>query len=160
MKTLIITVSIFALSAVVGAIVVGVNVFDGVVVEKPYETGLEWDRIQNEQADSGALNDKGLHAVFDINPKPVRAMSELVFSMYLEESGRPVTDADITLDLTMPGMFMGINRPVLKHVKDGRYEGKGVIPACPHGGKQWKAEVNIERGGKVETASYTFEVNQ
>ncbi|RJQ15309.1 MAG: hypothetical protein C4560_10705 [Nitrospiraceae bacterium] len=158
MKTLIVIVTIIALSAVVGAIVVGVRVFDGVVVENPYETGLEWDRIQNEKADSGPLNDRDLHAVFDINPKPVRTMTDLVFRVVLKEKDRAVPDAGIILDLTMPGMFMGINRPKMQHVKDGIYEGTGVIPACPHGGKTWKADVTIKRDGETATVSYTFEV--
>ncbi|MBI5098324.1 MAG: FixH family protein [Nitrospirae bacterium] len=95
---------------------------------------------------------------FDINPKPVTTMSDLVFTVTVKKDERPVTDAKVGLDLTMPGMFMGVNRHVLSHVKDGRYEGKGVLPVCPHGGVLWKAEVTVERDGRSATVSYIFEV--
>ncbi len=96
--------------------------------------------------------------ILDINPKPVSPMKELLFSIILKEGESAVTDAGVALDLTMPGMFMGVNRPVLSQVKDGRYEGKGVIPVCPHGGELWKAEVTVERDGRSATVSYLFEV--
>jgi hypothetical protein len=104
------------------------------------------------------IRDRDVQIVFDVNPKPVNVMTDLVFTIAVEKSGKPVTDADVTLDLTMPGMFMGINRPLMKHMKDGVYEGKGVIPVCPHGGKIWKAEVTVKRDGRSETVSYIFEV--
>ncbi|RJQ53496.1 MAG: hypothetical protein C4526_06455 [Nitrospiraceae bacterium] len=276
MKTLIIIVTIIGLSAVIGSIIVGGMVFDGVVVEKPYEKGLDWDKRRNEKAESGwnvgiedkifrtgdndiyfsvldkdggpltnaqiavaisrpsttaydksfetsvrrdgkyiaSINfplygywdlkisvtrekrnvvfeeriyvenmrhehmhgnaeadcniDKGpcvtipehrdLQVLFDIDPKPVKTMTDLIFSVVLKEQDIPVTDADVTMDLSMPGMFMGINRPVMKHIRDGIYEGKGIIPVCPHGGKIWKAEVTVRQDGKSAIVSYIFEV--
>ena len=44
MKLTLIIVTLIGIVAVVGAIVVGTMSFDGVVVEHPYERGLEWDR--------------------------------------------------------------------------------------------------------------------
>ena len=152
MKTLIITVTIIALASVAGSIIVGIKTKDSLVVENPYETGLKWDELQREKAGSG------WQIRFDVNPKPVKAMSDLVFAVTVKDGNTPVTDAKVNLDLTMPGMFMGVNRPVLKHVKDGRYEGTGILPACPHGRKQWKAEVLAARNGKTAAADYLFEV--
>ncbi|MBI5665581.1 MAG: FixH family protein [Nitrospirae bacterium] len=104
------------------------------------------------------VDKKDIDVVFDINPKPVYPMNELVFSVTVTENGSPVTDASVNVDLTMPGMFMGINRPVLKHIKDGRYEGQGILPKCPHGGKKWMAEVTITRHNRTSSVSYPFEV--
>jgi hypothetical protein len=101
-----------------------------------------------------------IQVILDLNPKPVSSMKELLFSVILKEGESAITDAKVGLDLTMPGMFMGVNRPVLSHVADGRYEGKGIIPVCPHGGELWKAEVTVERDGRSATVSYFFEVNQ
>ncbi len=124
--------------------------------------------IENGNAETDCIIDKApcirtiesrnIQVSFDINPKPVTPMTELVFHVNIASSGKPVTDADISLDLTMPEMFMGINRPVMKHVKDGTYEGKGVIPVCRHGGKIWKADITISRNGEAATISYVFEV--
>ncbi len=105
------------------------------------------------------VTEQNMQAVFDINPKPVKPMNELLFSVTLNKGESPVTDAAVSLDLTMPDMFMGVNKPVLAHKGDGRYEGKGVIPTCPHGGKVWKADVEIVRHGKNVSVSYVFEVD-
>jgi hypothetical protein len=86
---------------------------------------------------------EGMTIEFDIQPKPVAAMSELSFIVNLNRGGTPLTDASTELDLSMPGMFMGRNRPVLKHVYNGRYEGKGIITRCPSGKKTWQAEVTV-----------------
>ncbi len=59
----------------------------------------------------------------------------------------------------MPGMFMGKNRPALKKVSDGRYEGKGVITRCPSGNKdlaELKSSSNTT--GKLTVADFVFEV--
>ena len=53
MKTTISIVSILAMAAVIGAIVIGNMSFDGTVTESPYETGLMWDEIQKERVASG-----------------------------------------------------------------------------------------------------------
>lgn len=95
---------------------------------------------------------------FNINPKPVKSMSDLLFTVLLKGEKQPVSDAGVSIDLTMPGMFMGVNKPLLKHVKDGRYEGRGALPVCPHGGKLWKAEVEVIREGKAASVSFLFEV--
>jgi hypothetical protein len=101
---------------------------------------------------------EGMTIEFDIQPKPVATMSELTFIVNLSRGGSPVTDASTALDLSMPGMFMGKNRPVLKQVYDGRYEGRGIITKCPSGKKTWQAEVTVEHAGKTDVASFVFEV--
>jgi hypothetical protein len=101
---------------------------------------------------------EGMTIEFDVQPKPVAAMSELTFIVNLSRGGSPVTDASTALDLSMPGMFMGKNRPGLKQVYDGRYEGKGIITRCPSGNKTWQAEVTVKNAGKTAVASFVFEV--
>jgi hypothetical protein len=100
----------------------------------------------------------GMTIEFDIQPKPVAAMSELTFIVNLSRGGSPVTEASTALDLSMPGMFMGKNRPVVRQVYNGRYEGKGIITKCPSGNKTWQAEVTVKHAGKTAVASFVFEV--
>jgi len=95
---------------------------------------------------------------FDAQPKPVTSMSESTFIVKLSKNGVPVTDALVHIDLSMPGMFMGKNQPVLTHRKDGRYEGKGIITRCVSGKKTWQADVMIDAGGATSTAAFVFEV--
>ncbi len=104
------------------------------------------------------VDKKDIDVVFDIKPKPVSPMKELVFSVTVTEKGSPVTDASVIVDLTMPGMYMGTNRPALIHTANGKYEGRGIIQACPHGGKTWRAEVKITRHNRTYSESFTFEV--
>lgn len=96
---------------------------------------------------------------FNINPKPVKSMSDLLFTVIVKGEKEPVSDAAVSVDLTMPGMFMGVNRPLLKYLKDGKYEGRGTLPICPHGGKLWKADVKVVREGKTASVSFFFEVD-
>jgi nitrogen fixation protein FixH len=53
MKYLLAAVVVIGLTAVVGAVLVGTSVFDGTVVDNPYERGLAWDRELARQRDSG-----------------------------------------------------------------------------------------------------------
>lgn len=96
----------------------------------------------------------GRQVVFEISPRPVRFMKELNFSITI--TGKK-TAQTVLLDLSMPGMYMGINQVVLKRTADNAYRGKGIIPLCPSGKKLWRAEVSLPGGGK---ASYTFNVSQ
>lgn len=99
-----------------------------------------------------------LSVLFDITPKPVKVMREVTFTVTVQDGGRPVTDALLSVGLTMPGMYMGKNVVRLAHRGNGVYEGNGVIIRCPSGKKMWKASVSLQRGGAVKTASYIFEV--
>jgi hypothetical protein len=95
---------------------------------------------------------------FDAQPRPITAMSESNFMVTLSRGGKPVTDAAVRLDLSMPGMFMGWNRLVLKQVTTGRYEGKGIITLCASGKKTWQADVTIDSAGTTTVAGFIFEV--
>ena len=101
---------------------------------------------------------EGLRVLFEVDPRPVKAMNDLKFIITLTRSDIPVTDAAVVLDLSMPGMYMGRNRPALTHVKDGRYEGKGVITRCMSGNKTWKADISVKRQMATDNASFVFEV--
>jgi cytochrome c5 len=104
------------------------------------------------------VGEDNLRVLFDVIPRPVTSMSELLFSVTLEKEGGPVQGAEIELKLTMPGMYMGENSPVLSQKGEGRYEGKGILPTCPKGEKTWKGEVKITRNDMTETVSYVFEI--
>lgn len=102
--------------------------------------------------------DGGMTLQFDIQPRPVETMSELTFMVTLLRNGREITDASVALDLSMPGMYMGKNSPVLRHVAHGRYEGKGLIPRCMSGSKTWQADLLVVHGRQKGSASFVIEV--
>jgi hypothetical protein len=100
----------------------------------------------------------GMTIEFDIQPKPVAAMTESTFVVIVTRNGMPIKDASIHLDLSMPHMFMGKNQPILNHIRDGRYEGKGIITRCASGRKTWQADVAAGSAGKTAVAAFVFEV--
>lgn len=94
----------------------------------------------------------GKKIALDIAPKPVTAMTDLVFTVRFSGYGMPEKPF---IDLGMPGMKMGPNRVMLTPGENGVYTGKGVIVRCPSGRRTWKADVTIPgRGG----AEFVFDV--
>ncbi|GAB4543505.1 MAG: hypothetical protein Fur0020_13010 [Thermodesulfovibrionia bacterium] len=86
--------------------------------------------------------DKGI-VIFDVSPKPVKAMNELEFIVHLD--GFHNYDYDLLkISLSMPGMYMGKNEVILKRLEKGRYKGKGVIPMCVTGKTLWKATIDLQ----------------
>jgi len=68
-------------------------------------------------------------------------MKPLRFQIDLQNYGKPHS---IIVDLSMPGMIMGINQVALKKESPGIYKGVGIIPICPTGKKLWQASVIID----------------
>ena len=60
----------------------------------------------------------------DIEPKPVKAMHDLTFTVAFAGEKAPAAPY---IDLGMPGMNMGRNRVSLKRIKESLYQGTGVI---------------------------------
>jgi hypothetical protein len=90
---------------------------------------------------------QGTEVLLDISPKPVKAMTDLKFTITLTgEQGMP----EPFIDLGMPGMKMGPNRVFLKSQGKGVYSGTGIIVRCPSGKRIWKARVTVPGNGFVE----------
>ena len=90
------------------------------------------------------LAETGITVTLDITPRPAEAMKNLVFRIYLKKGALPVTDGEVSLGLSMPGMTMAPNIVALAHRGGGMYEGRGVIVKCPSG-DVWQAEARIRR---------------
>ncbi len=91
----------------------------------------------------------GYTLTLEVNPKPVKAMADLLFKVTL--SGNLPADAHPPyIDLGMPGMNMGPNRVILKSAGPGAYEGRGIIVRCPSGRKIWRATVTVPDIGRAE----------
>jgi hypothetical protein len=85
----------------------------------------------------------------EVNPKPVKAMKNLLFRVTLS-GNLPADTHPSYIDLGMPGMNMGPNRVILKPAGPGAYEGRGIIVRCPSGRKIWRATVKISNIGQAE----------
>lgn len=83
----------------------------------------------------------------DIRPKPVKAMTDLLFHVSISGS-KP--ESPPYIDLGMPGMKMGPNRVKMKPVGKNAYEGRGIIVRCPSGRRTWSAKVTVPGLGVAE----------
>ncbi len=101
--------------------------------------------------------DSNFDVTFDITPKPVAAMRELVFQVAVKDKNGTVTNAAVKIELSMPGMYMGKNEIALTPLRD-RYEGSGIIVRCPSGKKIWQADVIIRSQNKTAGTLFIFEV--
>ena len=112
-------------------------------------TAFADDSSINCNAHNGACSQTigGLTVSLEIAPRPVKAMQDLVFKVFL--SGNPPPQNPY-IDLGMPGMKMGPNRVELKETGTGAYEGRGVIVRCPSGRRTWFANVTIPGSGEVK----------
>lgn len=90
---------------------------------------------------------KDYTVTLDIQPKPVKAMTDLTFMLTI--AGKTSTGTPY-IDLGMPGMKMGPNRVGLKPTGNGNYKGQGIIVRCPSGRRTWKASVTIPDAGIAE----------
>ena len=88
----------------------------------------------------------GTSVFFDIQPKPVKAMKDLIFEVKIK-------DMDLAeppvIDLGMPGMEMGPNHVKMKMIAAGVYQGTGIIVRCPSGKTIWQANINLPGKGSV-----------
>jgi hypothetical protein len=91
----------------------------------------------------------GYTVTLEVNPKPVRAMTDLVFSVTLS-GNLPADLPPPYIDIGMPGMNMGPNRVILKSAGTGVYEGRGIIVRCPSGKQIWRAAIIIPESGRAE----------
>lgn len=90
-----------------------------------------------------------VQVVLDIDPRPVKAMKELTFTVTL--TGAKEYES-LRLKLKMPDMYMGNNVVKLVRSGGGRYTGKGVVPKCHSGKRLWSATVELPGTTPPETA--------
>ena len=91
----------------------------------------------------------------NIDPKPVRAMKELTFSVTVTPCDKlPDT---LLLDLSMPGMQMGKNQVTLVKKSGCRYEGKGIIVRCMSRQTLWQVTILSD---ELNNPTFTFNVRE
>lgn len=91
-----------------------------------------------------------LNVALAMTPPPA-AFSVTTFDITLtDDKGTPINDAVVSLDLTMPSMYMPANRPVAQALGNGKYRASGRFTM--RGG--WQIAVIVERGGQKQTAFF------
>jgi hypothetical protein len=86
---------------------------------------------------------------------PLNASQELIVTL-ADEGGRPIDDADVYLDLSMPAMPMGTNRPEAEPQGQGRYRARTAYTMAG----EWEIAVVVEVGGIERRAVFTRSVSE
>ena len=92
-----------------------------------------------------------LNVAINLSPYPPVGFNESNFAVTLTDGqGQAITDAKITLDLTMPSMPMPANKLEAQHADSGQYPATGRFTMRGW----WRIEVIIERGGNQQSAFF------
>lgn len=134
MKAILVFVTLVGLVAVVGAVVVGSLVFDGTVVDHPYERGIAWD------------DDRARHEASGITTVLATASfregeNDLVLRAW-DRSGTPLEDERLSLRIGRTSTGAHDRTYTASRREDGTY---GASVELPLKGR-WAVTVLVERG--------------
>jgi nitrogen fixation protein FixH len=105
-----------------------------------------------------AAESGGVRVVLDLSPRPPAPLKELRATVQLQRGGAPLPGAEVSVELAMPGMYMGENRIRLRADGDGYYAGTGALVRCASGRRDWTAEVVARLPGGAEArARFPFQ---
>lgn len=133
MRSFIILISILVTAVTTGTILVGTKSFDGVVVEKPYETGLDWDKKREQKLKLGWI------VSLPGSSFPVGRNDLLV--AVRDKDGNPLRDAIVLVKMTRPSSNRHDRTYEAVRQADGRYLAMVDFPLY---GK-WDLIMNITR---------------
>ena len=92
-----------------------------------------------------------LNVTLALTPFPPVSFQQTTFDITItDEKGNAVSDAKVSLDLTMPSMWMPSNKPQAQSLGAGKYQATGRFTM--RGG--WQIAVIIERGAEKQTAYF------
>lgn len=91
-----------------------------------------------------------LNVMLVMNPQPA-AFSTTTFDITLTDGkGAAISDASVSLDLTMPSMWMPSNKPQAQSLGNGKYQAVGRFTM--RGG--WRINIIIDRGGQKQNTYF------
>jgi len=89
-----------------------------------------------------------------ISESPLSQNTDQTWVINVTQNGQPVDNADVYLDIDMPSMPMGQNKPLAKGEGNGNYRAQGIYTM----GGAWAVSVFAEFDGKEYQASFDFNV--
>ncbi len=123
----------------------------GLVAVSPDGKALPVDSTNKLPDNTVAQKIGNLNVLLALAPYPPTGFSKSDFDVTLtDDKGQPVTDAKVSLNLTMPAMWMPTNTPSAQHVGNGRYHATGLFTMRG----LWRIEVIIDRGGAKQSAFF------
>jgi nitrogen fixation protein FixH len=103
-----------------------------------------------EDANTQTATVDGLTIALEAPATPA-VLEQAAFLIRLSDAeGQPVDGADVYLDLTMPAMPMGVNKPIAEPQGGGVYRAQGIFDMAG----DWKLTVVAEVAGKEHRATF------
>lgn len=136
MRTIIIIVVLMGLAAVAGSIIIGSSYFDGIVVDKPYETGLSWDKVRHENESTGWQADV-------VDGRFAAGKNELVLTVR-DASGKALDGAGVSITISRPSSKSYDMTYKAVQAEDGFYKVPVIFPLYGY----WDLKISILKEGK------------
>ena len=97
----------------------------------------------------------GITAIFSTSPDSPTMMEPVTLSLALTDTnGQAIEDAQVTYDLTMPGMTMPPTRPQASDEANGLYKAGATFTMAG----DWRAEATVDYGGETITFTFVFSI--
>lgn len=131
MKAALTIVSVIGLSAVIAAILVGRSTFDGTVVDRPYERGLQYDAVLKETAASG----------WSVNILPLSfhtGRNELLIEV-TDRQGLPLNAAGVAVVMSRPSTAAYDRTYAAMTIAPGRFRTELNLPLYGY----WDAKIQV-----------------
>jgi nitrogen fixation protein FixH len=135
MKTLITIIVIIGFSAVIGAIFIGVESFDGIVTEHPYEKGLMWDEVRHKKDE--------LDWIVQIQNRELVAGDNDVLISVLDKNKSPLAAAEVTVSISRPSTATFNRNFDIVQVREGLFSSHVNFPLFGY----WDVGINVSSGG-------------
>jgi hypothetical protein len=120
---------------------------DGTPLPPPPTT----DTVTQLLANTAAQQVGDMNVSIALNPYPPTGFNPADFEVTLTDAnGQAINDATVSLDLTMPTMWMPTNQFPLTSASNGKYSATGQFTMRG----LWRIEVVITRGGKTQSAFF------
>jgi nitrogen fixation protein FixH len=133
---ILVTVCILALAATIGAIIVGTRSFEGIVVDKPYETGLAWDETERQKAKLGwKVVVEGTRFRTGENELTIDAA---------DKNGQPLANAAVTITVSRPSTRDFDKTYTAVRQQNGRYRASVAFPRYG----AWDIIIDVSRNGE------------
>ncbi len=95
----------------------------------------------------------GGEAWFEILPHPIPLTKPL--QLQVQVKGKEISKVEV--DFSGVSMNMGYNRPMLKAMGEGRFEGEGLLPVCIRQRMDWEAKLILDTAEGLIIVPYRFE---
>jgi nitrogen fixation protein FixH len=131
---IIVLLSALVFAVTIGTIVVGSRQFDGVVTERPYETGLTWDEARKEQQRLGWK--------ITIQERTFKKGNNDMSLAIQQRDGKPLEKATVHLTISRPASRHYDHIYEARQLENGRYAVSVDLPLFGY----WDFRYDIRQG--------------